>query len=148
MSYRSTIIYKFTCKHCDCVYIGKTSRRLADRIAEHVPKPLHENPKVLNQNFTATKSNYNLRPRNLSNFNNSKLPSYVDSAIGMHLLENTSCVAQFNDCFKILARTRTQFHLDVFGGYLYKNSKTYFMTTKRVCLPHKTLTSIINLYLY
>ena len=33
----SNVIYKFECAHCENVYVGRTSRRLCDRINEHVP---------------------------------------------------------------------------------------------------------------
>jgi hypothetical protein len=135
----SNIVYKFTCKRCDCAYIGKTTRRLEDRIHEHVPKPLRENSILLNRNSTVTKSNYNLRRRNPSNFNNGKLPSYVDSAIGMHLLENPSCGEQYNDdSFEILAKARTKFHLNVLEA-IYINTLKPILCRQKEFVYHTKL---------
>ena len=35
-SIQSSVIYNFTCNRCNAVYIGKTSRYLSTRIAEHM----------------------------------------------------------------------------------------------------------------
>ena len=35
-SIQSSVIYKYTCNRCNAVYIGKTSRHLSTRIAEHM----------------------------------------------------------------------------------------------------------------
>ena len=38
------VIYSFACT-CSCRYVGRTERRLEDRISEHVPKWLSNDPK-------------------------------------------------------------------------------------------------------
>lgn len=38
-SHSSNVIYKFTC-HCESAYVGRTSKRLHQRIREHVPRNL------------------------------------------------------------------------------------------------------------
>ena len=116
----SNVIYKFTCKRCESAYIGRTSQRLGDRISQHVPrlfrisiaKSLHERTE------TGTPTHF-LRKRIPTPL---KLPSYVESAIGMHLLENPACAATYDDTdFKILSKPRNLFQLNVLEA-LYINS--------------------------
>ena len=40
--HKSNIVYIFKCDRYDCEYIGKTSRRLVDRIDEHVPSAIRK----------------------------------------------------------------------------------------------------------
>ncbi len=35
MEDQGNLIYKLSCNDCDAVYVGETSRALADRISEH-----------------------------------------------------------------------------------------------------------------
>ena len=35
-SIQSSVIYNFRCNRCNAVYIGKTSRHLSTRIADHI----------------------------------------------------------------------------------------------------------------
>ena len=72
----SFCIYSFTCC-CQAGYVGRTSRRLVDRIKEHNPKWLR---------------------------NGSTKP--IKSAIGSHLIDSNNQHGQFDvdDCFKVIYR--------------------------------------------
>ena len=49
-------------------------------------------------------------------------PSYVESAIGMHLLENPSCAEVYEDSdFKILSQSRSSYQLNILEA-MYINS--------------------------
>ena len=90
---QSSVLYRFTCS-CDSSYIGKTSRRLQDRINEHVPpnvrKTISQNPPI--------------PPRKLVH----------SSAIAEHLLNNPGCGKNYHqDMFEILAQARSPFHLSI-----------------------------------
>ena len=63
---KSNVIYKFSCKHCESVYVGRTSRRLEDRIREHVPTTLVKllsTPIPVPVHNDTNNSGYNLRRR-------------------------------------------------------------------------------------
>ena len=65
---KSKIIYQFQCAHCGSAYVGKTSRRLSERIKEHIPSSIR-------------KKNNQIE----------KLKSY-DTAIARHLLRKIKSV--------------------------------------------------------
>ena len=118
---RSNVIYKFTCKRCDCAYIGRTTQRLGDRISEHVPKAFR-NVKRRAEDDEERSSSYNLRRKKPVCYLNAYIPSYVESAVGMHLLENPSCAESYNNSdFSILAQSRSQYHLNILEA-MYINS--------------------------
>ena len=116
----SNVIYKFTCKRCESAYIGRTSQRLGDRISQHVPRVFRNSiTKSLHEKTETETSTHFLRKRIPTPL---KLPSYVESAIGMHLLENPACAATYDDTdFKILSKPRNLFQLNVLEA-LYINS--------------------------
>ena len=102
---QSTVIYRFQC-HCGNDYVGKTSRRLKDRMREHVPTCVRrflEDPH--DQHYTVDVP--------LSNASNK-------SSIAKHLLDNYStCGSKFSDDkFRILRRCRTGFQLSVMEAVL------------------------------
>ena len=79
---------------------SRTSQRLHDRIAQHIPKSIR-NKSIPSRTLptrdckTKTSSSHN-----------------CDSAIGLHLLQNDECAKFYNDQqFSILAKARTPFHL-------------------------------------
>ena len=38
-THQSMVVYQYVCR-CDCRYVGRTSQRLHDRIAQHIPKSI------------------------------------------------------------------------------------------------------------
>ena len=87
---KSQIIYQFKCAHCESAYVGKTSRRLCERIVEHVPSSIRN-------------KKYKIE----------KLKSY-DTAIGAHLKKNLECALSYqSECFSVLKKARSSFHLSV-----------------------------------
>ena len=85
---KSSIIYEYRCR-CERAYIGKTVQRLSERIRQHIPNKLLETPPVLRGAKT-------------------------DSAITRHLKEHPECIAEgLRSRFRIVARGRSQTHLDV-----------------------------------
>ncbi len=123
---KSNIVYKFSCKHCDSVYIGKSYRRLGDRIAEHVPSFIRKaaaQKKTFPANFSTTEhiqaviSHYRLRSRPVVQPVNQFISSSSKSAIWMHLMENPACSDSYSEsCFEVMVTGRNQFHVDVLEG--------------------------------
>ena len=98
---QSMVVYQYVYR-CDCLYVGRTSKRLQDKINQHIPRCIRSD----------------IRPtKNLPNRKckiTSTLSVYCDSAIGQHLLENEECAKHYNDTqFSILATARSSFHLSV-----------------------------------
>ena len=113
----SNIIYKFKCNRCDSEYVGKSSRRLDDRIKEHVPSVLRS--KTVQE--LKISSRYNLRGKKIiSQENNFFIPPPPGmSAIRIHLLENPLCASEYTkDSFKIIGRARTAFQLSTLEAVL------------------------------
>ncbi|CAI2737746.1 unnamed protein product, partial [Dicrocoelium dendriticum] len=81
----SHMVYQFTCS-CGDVYIGKTNRRLAQRVAEHLPKWVQQ--MIAQQNGTRHRTN--------------RSPS---SSIAEHVL-TTGHHVNPPDAFKVLLRNR------------------------------------------
>lgn len=112
----SNVIYKFSCKHCESVYVGRTTRRLDDRIREHVPKSLiklysESSPKP--RSVTNKESTYNLRTKRTKALS-CKIPKYLETAVGQHLAENPDCGRSYDDdCFSVIGKGRSAYHLKV-----------------------------------
>jgi hypothetical protein len=86
---RSNIVYQFTC-HCDSRYVGRTDRRLAKRISEHVPVNLRKT--------IGTPAADKIK---------------VSSAIGQHFRANPVCFEAYSDdMFKVLHAGREGIHLN------------------------------------
>ena len=126
---RSNLIYKYTCKRCECTYIGRTTQRLEDRISQHVPKIYRYVKKPQKEeNQTA----YNLRKKKPVSYLNFSIPSYVESAIGIHLLENPSCAQLYDDSdFCILSQSRSSYHLNVLEAIYINSVKPELCRQKR-----------------
>ena len=98
---QSNVVYEYRC-HCDCGYVGRTSRRLQDRINQHVPR------------FIRTRASRDVKSSPLTHplkidADRSKA---INSAIGKHLLDNPICANNYrDDRFRIVGRGRSQFHL-------------------------------------
>ena len=117
---KSKVVYQFKCAHCDSVYVGRTLRRLNERIDEHVPKSLKKlltttttQPTPPPRNASAYKLRENPTKRNEGI--RGSIPKYLDSAIGAHLAFNPdTCGKSYTDeSFSILASARTDYHLKV-----------------------------------
>ena len=120
----SNVIYKFTCKHCDCAYIGRTTQRLGDRIAQHIPKAFRQVKKNNDHLSSKSSSSYNLRKRKPVSYVYCNLPTYVDSAVGIHLLENPACAQMYSDeDFTILSRARSKYHLNILEAMFINSMK-------------------------
>ena len=119
-TYQSMVVHQYVCR-CDCRYVGRTSQRLHDRIAQHIPKSIRNKSipsKTLPTRDCKTK---------ISTIHN------CDSAIGLHLLQNDACAQSYNDQqFSILAKAQTPFHLDALEA-------TYITIHQPVLCRHKEL---------
>lgn len=101
---KSNVIYKFECS-CDSMYIGRTTQRLHNRIRQHVPKFLSRT--------------FNNPPISKTTTYKTKL-----SAIGQHLKDNPACGAKYSDqMFSVVARARSQFHLNVLEAIFIQRFK-------------------------
>ena len=101
----SNIIYMFSC-YCGSKYVGKTSQTLKKRSKQHIPaclvayKEAHDNNTI-----TAFKETKKWQ---------SAVNSTSGSNIAKHLFDNQDCLTNMNfDRFKVVARGRNKFHLDV-----------------------------------
>ena len=129
-SHKSNLIYMFKCNRCDCEYVGKTSRRLVDRIDEHVPSAIRKraDDQTQQQNNPVVQvfpQRYNLRSRNIisSHSQPSIAPSNI-SAVKLHLFENPDCARTYTrDCFKVIGQARTPFQLSVLEAVLINSHK-------------------------
>ena len=118
----------FKCNRCDCEYVGKTSRRLVDRIDEHVPSAIRKraNDQTQEQNnpdVPVLLQRYNLRSRNIisSHSQPSITPSNI-SAVKLHL--NPDYARTYTrDCFKVIGQARTPFQLSVLEAVLINSHK-------------------------
>ena len=85
-----------------CLYVGRTSQRLQDRINQHIPKCIRSGKRP-------TKNLPNRECKITSTPN-----VYCNSAIGQLFLENEECTKHYNNPqFSILASARSSFHLSV-----------------------------------
>ena len=96
---RSNVVYNFLC-HCDSRYVGRTFRRLQDRLCQYVPK------------FIRTAQIPNSRDISTRSGKSSISVMFCESAIGQHLLDNPMCAKNYSDeNFTILSFGRLFFHL-------------------------------------
>ena len=95
--------------------MGHTSQRLQDRIKQHVPKSIRS------CSFSQKRLLPARRCKSSTQTNTQSLAS--DSAIGLHLLQNPSCVQHYEDSrFSILAQGHSPFHLSVLEATFIKTS--------------------------
>ena len=111
--HQSNIVYQFLC-HCDSRYVGRTSQRLQQRIKQHVSKT------ILQEHNSQDRSTLAHSCKPIRSFK----AETSFSAIGQHLLQNSTCAREYNDNkFSILARGRTSFHLSTLEARYIKTSK-------------------------
>ena len=117
---KSNVIYEFECAHCKSAYVGKTTRRLKQRIDEHIPVSIR------NRRATESKATYK-------------------SAIALHLLENQHCAdAYSSDCFKILRTARSSFHLSVMEAVSINNIKPQLCRQKNFVYATKLFPNFVR----
>ena len=96
---KSMVIYQFKC-YCESSYVGKTVRRLSDRIAEHIPRCVRrfyscesdEDYKTIPMLYNAPKK----------------------SSVAEYLLDNPECGTNIEKCeFSILRRCDSKFRLGI-----------------------------------
>ena len=117
---QSLVVYQYVCR-CDCRYVGRTSLRLQKRITQHISKSIRnkEKPtKVIPRRNCKAKTPLNQLE--------------CDSAIGLHLLQNPDCAAQYHyRQFSILAKARTQFHLAALEAIFIKTQQPILCRPKK-----------------
>ena len=107
-THQSMVVYQYVC-WCDCRYLCRTSQRLHDRIAQHIPKSIR-NKCILS--MTLPIRDCKIRISTIHN---------CDSAIGLHLLQNDECAKFYNDQqFLILIKARTPFHLPALKATIHQ----------------------------
>ena len=121
----SNVIYQFECAQCDRVYVGKTTRRLQQRIVEHVPSFI--------------------RRKNFEKY------SYIDhqktykSSIAAHLAQNEECGRAYStNCFSVLKRTRSTFHLKVMEAVCINQSKPSLCRQKQFVFTTKLFPNFLK----
>ena len=148
---KSNIVYMFKCNRCECEYVGKSSRRLVDRISEHVPSAIRRRAAAPEQKDVfeqSTSHNYNLRSQNAiavsSRSKCSKKPS-KKSAIREHLFENPACANNYTqDCFNAIGQARTPFHLSVLEAVLINSRKPILCRQKEFVYHCKLFRNFIS----
>ena len=87
--------------------VARTSQRLCDRIKQHVPSSIRQNTvPQREQPSRASKTKRSLKH---------------DSAIGQHLLDNPECAKAYSEnCFRIIGRARSTFHLGILESVYIK----------------------------
>ena len=111
---KSNVIYQFSC-HCDSRYVGRTSQKLQNRIKQHVPKSIRSCFSSQKRLLPAC------RCKSSTQTNIQSLAS--DLAIGLHLLQNPTCVQRYDDSrFSILAQGRSPLHLSALEATFIKTS--------------------------
>ena len=100
----SNIIYKFECAHCENVYVGRTIRRFEERISEHVPSFI--------------------RSKKYEQYSSTDHRATYKSAIAAHLTQDEKCGRAYSaDCFSVLEKARSTFHLSVMEAVCINQNK-------------------------
>ena len=92
---KSNIVYKFNCKHCDSVYIGKSYRRLEDRIKEHVPAFIRKaaaQKKNISTNFNTTQKKVSKLLLVTIDYVPALLSNQFISSRAVHLSQQYGCI--------------------------------------------------------
>ena len=119
----SNLVYSFTCV-CERMYIGKTTQRLSERMKQHVPVTLASVAHTLNS-ITLGGGVLSLSAAEQVTLAKNLEESRSDSAITRHLKSSLDCLRAVcsNDLvnvFKVVARSRNHFHLDVLEAVFIK----------------------------
>ena len=121
--------YEYKCR-CDSRYVGRTSRRLQDRIKQHVPKWLMQNHTISQR----------LQPDRTYKKKKKNTPEY-DSAIGQqHLLASSQCAANYYEFqFSVLDTAHSRFYLSLLEA-------TYIKIHRPNLCRQKELVYTLNLF--
>ena len=123
---KSNVIYQFSC-HCDSRYVGLTSQRLLNRIKQHVPESIRSCSISQKRLLPA-------RRRKSSTQTNTQQSLASDSAIGLLLLQNSTCAQHYdNSRFSILAQGHSSFHLSALEATCIKTSNPDHCRQKNSC---------------
>ena len=94
------VAYDFSCR-CKARYVGRTTKRLPDRIKQHIPTNIRTTTTIIRE-----------QPPHMSKNSNFKMKSY--SALGQHLIKNPECAKAYSDdIFRIIGKARSSYHLSV-----------------------------------
>ena len=111
--HQSNIVYQFLC-HCDSLYVGCISQRLQHRIKQHMPKTIFQ------EHISQDRSTLARSCKPIRSFK----AETSFSAIGQHLLQNSTCACEYNDNkFSIFAHGCKSFHLFTLEAMFIKTSK-------------------------
>ena len=118
------VVYEYVC-HCDSRYVGRTTRRLQERIKQHVPKAIRQKNTLTQEQGTHRSQPTRTQPnRKCKAKSKTQFEPESDSAIGQHLLESSQCARNYTDSqFKILTTARSHFHLSLLEA-VYVSRKT------------------------
>ena len=106
--HRSNVVYDFVC-HCGSRYVGRTSKRLIERVKQHIPLKL--------QGMIGTPAASNESP---------------SSAIGAHFVESPECWSKYTtDRFGIVSFARTDCHLKALESLYISGQKPVLCRQKR-----------------
>ena len=116
----SNVVYRFSC-HCDIWYVDRTSRRLQNRICQHVPKFIRTGQIPNSHNIS-------------SRFRKSSTSvMFSESAIGQYLLDKPMCAKNYSDKkLTILSFGRSSFHLSASEAVYLKSCKPNFCRKKEL----------------
>ena len=107
---KSCAVYELLCR-CEAQYAGRTTKRLADRIRQRVPRSIRKNSSTVRE-----------QPPRLCKHNNSKIN--CESAIGQHLIANPECAKTYtDDNFRIIGQAKSSFHLGVLESAYIETKK-------------------------
>ena len=111
------VVYEFSWR-CEARYVGRTTKRLADRIKQNVPTSIRT------KNTTVRE-----QPPRMCKNSISKMKSY--SAKGQHLITNPECAKTYtDDKFRIIGQARSSFHLGVLESVYIKTQNPVFCEQK------------------
>ena len=100
MKDNSLVIYQFQCS-CEKNYVGKTKRRLVDRMKEHIPP-------CVTKHYSQTPDDDYMKNIKL-------VRAAAKSSVSQHLLESKECGRQLKECnFNIIKKCRSSFEMDVY----------------------------------
>ena len=141
---KSNVIYKFTCNHCESEYIGKSSRRLIDRVKEHVPPAIRNPPPPQTGEVKPKNQAHNLRKRR-TEVKQLPIPAYNITAVRLHLLENPACASRYKEeCFKIIGQAKTPYQLSVLEAMNINCSKPILCRNKQFVYHAKLFNNFLT----
>ena len=141
---KSNVIYKFTCNHCESEYIGKSTRRLIDRVKEHVPRTIRNPPPPQPDHVKPKDQIHNLRKRKTAK-KQPPVPSYPITAVRLHLLENPTCANAYTDeCFKIIGQAKSPYRLSVLEAMNINCSKPILCRNKEFVYHAKLFNNFLS----